>query len=52
VNYENDCNGNCEQGRRCDCCDDPSAAVRGIVNGLSLSIPLWALIALLVWWLS
>lgn len=50
--YESSCNGDCNQGRNCDCAgDDPIAPARGIFNGLLLSIPIWGLIAL-AWWLA
>ena len=29
--------------------DDPLAAARGVVNGILISIPIWAFIALVVW---
>lgn len=51
LDYETSCTGDCQQGRLCDCAsDDPLAPARGIFNGLLLSIPVWALIAL-AWWL-
>lgn len=47
------CNGDCNQGRTCDCApersDDGISAARGIINGLLLSILIWAVIGLAVW---
>jgi len=43
-----ECNQNCDQGRTCDCCDN-RVPLRGIVNGCLLSLPIWLLIAVIVW---
>lgn len=40
------CNGNCNQGRSCNC--DPLAPARGIVNGLLIVAPFWLCVIALV----
>lgn len=52
MGYESACSGDCNQGRNCTCApsrDDDLGAARGIVNGLLLVSPIWALIILALW---
>lgn len=29
---------------------DPLSLVKGIINGLLISIPIWVIVGLIVWW--
>jgi len=40
------CDGNCQQGKFCDCVEHPEPVGRGFITALLLSIFLWALIGL------